>query len=1130
VVDLTASAVAWTFIAGSNETGTGGGGGLANAYVALTDGANSAVAVGGDTIKFRAGNLLTGVVTNDDVTHGDNVLFSHGSYPAFSVLANATNVGAVPSALTSSAPGDVLWRSGSALLFGPLNLGTVGLSGVLPIANGGTAANTTQGAINSIGQLTALGDILYHNGTNHTRLPRGSNGQVLSSDNSLGLLWVGAAAHSHTHSDVSDWDEAVQDTIGTSFISTTSIAFSYNDAAGQLSAQRAALTGDVTAALNSNATLAVAASGAFNFAGIISDLGLVASQNNYAPTGLAGATTVRFSSTGSIDITGLTGGVAGRLMVLQNVGTNAIVLRNENASSTALNRFALNADITLSTNQTVALLYDGTTARWRATGAPSPAGALTDGDKTDITVSVSGTIWTIDNDVVNFAKMQNIATDSLIGRDSTGSGDPENILLNATLSMDGAFNLQRAALTGDVSANAGSNTTVINNGVVSLAKMANMNTDRLLGRDTAAVGVVEELAVDTTLVFTGAPGIGRAAITGDVSVPAASNAATIANDAVTYAKMQNVGTNQRVLGKSTGAPGDPVELDASTVFDWIGSTRGSVLYRGAGGWAILTPGTSGFALTSQGAGADPIWTASSAVVADGDKGDISITGGVWSIDAGVVSFAKMQNIPTDSLMGRDSAGPGVPESILLNATLSMDGAGNLQRAALTGDITAPAGSNATTLATVNSTVGSFGTATQVGQFTVNGKGLTTAAANVAIAIPSTAITDFVEASQDVIGALLITSGDLTWTYNDAANTLSAVVANNAITYAKMQDISATQRVIGKNSAGAGDPEEVTASQVIDWIGSTRGSVLYRGAAGWAALTPGTSGFALTSQGAGADPIWSAASAVVADGDKGDISITGGVWSIDAGVVSYAKMQNVSATQRILGRNTAGAGIVEEVTETQALDWIGATRGQILYRGASAWLPLSPGTAGQLLQTGGAGADPSWITNPNVGKQTIYVPASAMQSKASAGAQSTTRTINSITVPVMAFDTTTQEGVQFSVAFPKSWNAGTITFQFFWVAVASSGTAQLDLKGGCFADNISINITGLGTAVGVSDTWQNTDRVHVSAESAAITLSNAAADTVAFFDLVRNVATDTMGVDLELIGIKFFYTTNAGNDA
>ncbi len=65
---------------------------------------------------------------------------------------------------------------------------------------------------------------------------------------------------------------------------------------------------------------------------------------------------------------------------------------------------------------------------------------------------------------------------------------------------------------------------------------------------------------------------------------------------------------------------------------------------------------------------------------------------------------------------------------------------------LTGDGTAGpgSGSQALTLATVNGNVGSFGNATTVGTFTVNGKGLITAAANVSITFPTPAV-DFVPA-------------------------------------------------------------------------------------------------------------------------------------------------------------------------------------------------------------------------------------------------------------------------------------------------------------------------------------------------------------------------------------------------
>lgn len=87
----------------------------------------------------------------------------------------------------------------------------------------------------------------------------------------------------------------------------------------------------------------------------------------------------------------------------------------------------------------------------------------------------------------------------------------------------------------------------------------------------------------------------------------------------------------------------------------------------------------------------------------------------------------------------------------------------------------------------------------------------------------------------------------------AAQVATGQVADDAITYAKIQNVSATQRALGRNTGGAGDTEEVTATQLLDWIGATRGSILYRGAAGWAILSPGTATHVLTSNGAGADP-------------------------------------------------------------------------------------------------------------------------------------------------------------------------------------------------------------------------------------------------------------------------------------
>ena len=60
-----------------------------------------------------------------------------------------------------------------------------------------------------------------------------------------------------------------------------------------------------------------------------------------------------------------------------------------------------------------------------------------------------------------------------------------------------------------------------------------------------------------------------------------------------------------------------------------------------------------------------------------------------------------------------------------------------QMPALTGDVTTSAGAVATTLATVNTNTGSFGDSSHVASFTVNGKGLITAASSVSIPVKAT---------------------------------------------------------------------------------------------------------------------------------------------------------------------------------------------------------------------------------------------------------------------------------------------------------------------------------------------------------------------------------------------------------
>lgn len=277
------------------------------------------------------------------------------------------------------------------------------------------------------------------------------------------------------------------------------------------------------------------------------------------------------------------------------------------------------------------------------------------------------------------------------------------------------------------------------------------------------------------------------------------------------AQPAQIGSGQ-VWGNASAAQRNGKSETVTAIIDRaLGSTRGAILERGASGWNILTPGTSGLPIVSAGTGADPAYAI------------LGLSGG----GSGANLTASNGGIVYS----------GASALAILSGTAT---AGQMLRS---GSSAAPSWSTATWPSTVAQGDLLYGSASNV--ITALGKS-TTATRYLANTGASNAPQwDQINLANGVTGTLPVANGGTN------CGAASGTCLDNITGFASTGIISRT---------GAGTFTFSTISALIDAIGSTRGSLLYRGASGWAILAPGTANFILQTNGAGADPSWVAASA------------------------------------------------------------------------------------------------------------------------------------------------------------------------------------------------------------------------------------------------------------------------------
>jgi len=257
------------------------------------------------------------------------------------------------------------------------------------------------------------------------------------------------------------------------------------------------------------------------------------------------------------------------------------------------------------------------------------------------------------------------ATYVVISLDATLTAE-RSLAVGAGLSLvDGGANaavtLDRAALTGDVTASAGSNATTIANDAVSNAKLRNSVGLSVIGRSVNSTGDPADISAlsgsESVLIESGfgTVGFGQVNTAGlkDDSVATAK----IINKNVTNAKLADM-SDQTIKGRTGGTNGSPLDLTAAqakAILGISGTNTGDQTITLTGD--VTGTGTGSFAAT---------------------------------IANDAVTNAKAANMATGTIKGRNTAGTGDPEDLTVLPTAVFP--------ALTGDVTTVAGALATTIA------------------------------------------------------------------------------------------------------------------------------------------------------------------------------------------------------------------------------------------------------------------------------------------------------------------------------------------------------------------------------------------------------------------------------------------------